>query len=838
MLNTVTVTWNEQDIGEGALAGSVTFQLSAVAADQADGIDIHPAPAKTYFFVSGTGSSGPLVANDNAGLLPAGGYYKVTVAISGQQPYTFSTLINYSAGASQTLAQLYANQAVPAAQYSQYLPLTTGAPTAGEVPVFTGDGYATTPGAGGGGGSGTVSSVNDVDPDGSGNVTLAASDVGAASTGALASEATTRASADTALSTAISNEATTRGSADTALAAAIVAAQTAAQNASIPITGGTATGPVLATAIGATGLTGAPLGTRIIGANTGYGPPSSSMTVNALDSALDAFGNIWVAASAGVASAVPWMQLIPSPPEYFYPERYGALGNVYAVNDAVVSLSTPTIVNSASNGFAKAVAGMNVVLNQGAAGANVVPLFTTVASVQNAGQATLSAAATSACTGNPMLVGTADDTAMQACWAAVNAYAFANGRAKMICAKSYGFAGAPVLGSTSGPFYGNSLLPIPTPDTTGAGAKYTVGIRMNTPGDSTAYWESKTGQLNGSGFVIMSAAPAPNGTWGKPSVIGGPTVNSWSGGSLTGGFGNCRLHLEDVAILAPYNPGWLGFDARFLAVCTGTTYGAQSFAVGVLGGGNGPTITVPSGSWNFNGAGGYFPAVNGNDKSRFDSVTVEGFADGIWIGDHVAIPNLTVISSANALLVNLTDGSFSGKVHGSWIGYFSAEAQSGSVILVSGSKATNYPLVIGLLDSENSSTPTTVTDTGILTGQINWYDITATVPKLGGSTGLKITNDVLKPGWWAGAPAVPTSGSPTTQATMPWRDATVYMTNGDGAISAVATTVGGVTTTLPGVSTSTPGAVISFRVPNVAGITVTATYTHTSTNPTWVWELD
>lgn len=196
MLNTVTVTWNEQDIGEGALAGSVTFQLSAVAADQADGIDIHPAPAKTYFFVSGTGSSGPLVANDNAGLLPAGGYYKVTVAISGQQPYTFTTLINYSAGASQTLAQLYANQAVPAAQYSQFLPLTTGAPTAGEVPVFTGVGYATTPGAGGGGGSGTVSSVNEIDPDDSGNVTLAASDVGAASTGALASEATTRADAD------------------------------------------------------------------------------------------------------------------------------------------------------------------------------------------------------------------------------------------------------------------------------------------------------------------------------------------------------------------------------------------------------------------------------------------------------------------------------------------------------------------------------------------------------------------------------------------------------------------------------------------------------------------
>jgi parallel beta-helix repeat protein len=141
-LQTVTVTWNEQDVGAGALAGNVTFQLSAVEADQADGIEFHPQPAKTYFFIDGTGSSDPLVANDNGGLAPAGSYYKVTVAIAGQQPYTFTTLINFANGASQTLAFLYANQAVPAAQYSQYLPLPSGTPAAGQVPVATGAGEA------------------------------------------------------------------------------------------------------------------------------------------------------------------------------------------------------------------------------------------------------------------------------------------------------------------------------------------------------------------------------------------------------------------------------------------------------------------------------------------------------------------------------------------------------------------------------------------------------------------------------------------------------------------------------------------------------------------------
>lgn len=231
-LNTVTVTWNEQDIGEGALAGSVTFALSAVEADQADGIEVHPAPAKTYFFVTGTGTSGPLVANDNAGLAPAGSYYKITVAISGQQPYSFNAPINFASGASQTLAFLYANQAVPAAQYSQYLPLPSGTPSAGQVPVAVEDGStATAWGSAGGGGSGTVTSVNDVDPDDSGNVTLTAASVGAASTGALSSETTIRANADTALSTAIGNETTRAETAEGTLTTAIGTETTRAETA-------------------------------------------------------------------------------------------------------------------------------------------------------------------------------------------------------------------------------------------------------------------------------------------------------------------------------------------------------------------------------------------------------------------------------------------------------------------------------------------------------------------------------------------------------------------------------------------------------------------------------
>ena len=137
-LQTVTVTWNELDVGQAPLGGYVSFRLSAVEADSTDGLEIQPEPL-TYFFTDATGESGPLVANDNVSLVPAGSYYSVTVGIRGQQPYTFKTNINFANGATQTLAFLYANQAQPAAQYSRFLPLPSGGPLAGQVPVVTQD---------------------------------------------------------------------------------------------------------------------------------------------------------------------------------------------------------------------------------------------------------------------------------------------------------------------------------------------------------------------------------------------------------------------------------------------------------------------------------------------------------------------------------------------------------------------------------------------------------------------------------------------------------------------------------------------------------------------------
>jgi len=139
-LQTVTVTWDEQDTGAGALGGCVSFQLTADLQDTADGTDVRRNPPKAFFFTGPSGSSTPLTANDSPGITPAGTAYVITVMISGQQPVTFTSQLLHANGTTQSLSYLQANAAVPAVQYAQYLPLPSGTRVPGAVPVVQADG--------------------------------------------------------------------------------------------------------------------------------------------------------------------------------------------------------------------------------------------------------------------------------------------------------------------------------------------------------------------------------------------------------------------------------------------------------------------------------------------------------------------------------------------------------------------------------------------------------------------------------------------------------------------------------------------------------------------------
>lgn len=160
-LDTVTLKWDLTDLIEAGLSATLSITPTAQMSDTADHILIPPV-ARTYAFTGGAGQLAGIVANDNAAIAPAGTGYLISVtAASGQVIVPqFQTQILTANGATQWLDALAVVPVVATAY--QYLPLPSGTPTAGDVPIATGTGEASAwgPNGSGGGGSGTVTSVS------------------------------------------------------------------------------------------------------------------------------------------------------------------------------------------------------------------------------------------------------------------------------------------------------------------------------------------------------------------------------------------------------------------------------------------------------------------------------------------------------------------------------------------------------------------------------------------------------------------------------------------------------------------------------------------------------
>jgi lysophospholipase L1-like esterase len=137
----VTVTHTFEVANDVPASGAVEFTLVAPMRNE---ISVVAAPVKATLTVAGLISQ-KLAANTDPGTTPTGTTYKVTERLTGQPALTYYIQVPHDQGATIDLRAL-----------------------AGWVG-----------GGGGGGGSGTVTSVNGEDPDLSGNIVLAASDVGA-----------------------------------------------------------------------------------------------------------------------------------------------------------------------------------------------------------------------------------------------------------------------------------------------------------------------------------------------------------------------------------------------------------------------------------------------------------------------------------------------------------------------------------------------------------------------------------------------------------------------------------------------------------------------------------
>lgn len=143
-LNTVTLTWNLTDLVQSGIPAVLTITPTAVLTDVTDGLVIPKAP-RQVMFTGGTGQLAGIVANDNANIAPAGTGYAITVTQGQVVLLSETVIINFAAGATQTLASLTPASSVTT--LAQYLPLPSGTPAAGQVPVATGAGETSAWGA-------------------------------------------------------------------------------------------------------------------------------------------------------------------------------------------------------------------------------------------------------------------------------------------------------------------------------------------------------------------------------------------------------------------------------------------------------------------------------------------------------------------------------------------------------------------------------------------------------------------------------------------------------------------------------------------------------------------
>lgn len=348
---------------------------------------------------------------------------------------------------------------------------------------------------------------------------------------------------------------------------------------------------------------------------------------------------------------------------------------------------------------------------------------------------------------------------------------------------------------------GNSQITLPVIPTTGR--KFVLVLAGTENGSAFAHWEQTVGQR--SGVVLRSTLTSQtiDGSWGVPSILGGPTVPQG-----TGTYSNMNLVVDGITLMAPHDPTFIAWDLRYLAQVVILSASALANA-GVAGGpptlgGNPPTSDQSVGL--------RLPNSLNNDCVVVVDYSCEGFYYGCWAGEHLAALRMALIYCRVGILIYDIGGA---SYHGATISNLSVEATPIHIQAVNGNGGS-FPLNVEGMHTETGTTWNVDDINNNLTGTINWSNVGNGVPLVRGGANLKIvSNNQMS------APGVKTPPSiPATTVALQnpfWRDCAVTVTG--GTVTAIA--VGGTATGL------TSGTVV---VPS--GKTITLTY---SSAPTWVW---
>lgn len=256
---------------------------------------------------------------------------------------------------------------------------------------------------------------------------------------------------------------------------------------------------------------------------------------------------------------------------------------------------------------------------------------------------------------------TNDAAAINACFAAADAYANVHGLYEIVFKASvYYVGGTPITGGAT---QGSALMPIPPhliSTTVPTASKKITAIFTGAGYVSSGlyHWEQTTAQR--AGTVLRTdydgGGPGVPAT-GEVSVLGGPTPhfigqppNSWA---------NVKVVVRGISIEVPATQNICGVDLRGCAEAE-----VQDLTVLVAQTGTGaPPIPIPG--WSFGLA---MPLTNNNDMVDIDNFSCEGFTYGLIAYEHLRANSLRLINNYLGLIIWNT-----GFPHSSVITYASIE---------------------------------------------------------------------------------------------------------------------------------------------------------------------
>jgi hypothetical protein len=484
---------------------------------------------------------------------------------------------------------------------------------------------------------------------------------------------------------------------------------------------------------------------------------------------------------------------------YDTPEAHGAKRDGLFLTDVTITNSSHTLTSPSAT-FSSANVGMHVIVRNPSGGAS---LTTTVTGFTDSHNLVLAATSANLST-TSAIIGTDDTAAIAA--AVQNAVSTAQS-AKETYAEVWFSEGIYMMsGATTkgGATLGNSQIPLPVISST-TSPKFTLAFKGIDDASATPHWQQNVPNVTGSVICSTLQSQSNDGTWGYPSVVGGPTPQGL--GNTDGGFMNMHIIIDGLSMVLPYNPTQIGFDFRTLANATIKSASILPFETPAVLGAANPTT--------FNGGciGIYMPSINNNDVCEIGSVTVYGTNYGIAFSDHFNAKRVALIFCNRAFFI--TNGGSGSLTHGGHIEYASVEGCSVGIDASGCTAAGTFPLTIDHYDTEVMSSFDVSDPSNALFGYINWF----------GNGGYNTVNvqgasnfRVLHLSSAQGAQSAPTvSGSGTSLKNPFWRDCAVTVSSGTVTDISVDGTSTGITS----------GTVI---VPT--GKSIKLTY---SGSPAWTW---